>query len=179
MFVLLGTQNKGSADARHADKPSLVFAELKNADAMEQIVFLAQRAHEESRFSHITFAPQKVQAIADRALSDPKRHGIMVAWFGEKPVGAVYCSVGEYYIGTGSLITTIHNINVLKEVRYGLRGGRVALGLLRGVETWSLARSSTEVLFHSTSGVGLERTHKLIKRLGYRFIGGSYAKDVN
>lgn len=156
----------------------LNFQHLTSTAAMEDIVLLAAQAHAESRFSYITFAPEKVRAIAERALSDPKRHAVMLAWEGGAPVGFVYCSIGEYHIGTGTLVTTIHNINVLKDVRHGLRGGRVALGLFRGVETWSLARSSKEILFHVTSDVDLGRTHKFIKRLGYRFIGGSYAKNL-
>ena len=145
---------------------------------MDDIVFLARRAHEESRFSYIEFAPHKVRAIAERAISDPKRHAAMMAWDGGKPVGFAYGSIGEYHIGTGTLVTTIHNINVLSEVRHSLRGGRVALGLFRGIETWSKARSSKEILFHVTSDVDLSRTHKFIKRLGYRFIGGSYARSL-
>jgi hypothetical protein len=145
---------------------------------MDDIISMAQQSHEESRFSYISFAPQKVQAIAERAISDPKRHAVMMAWDSAKPVGFAYCSVGEYHIGQGTLVTTIHNINVLAHVRHSLRGGRVALGLFRGVESWSAARSSTEILFHVTSDVDLSRTHKFIKRIGYRFIGGSYAKRL-
>lgn len=165
-------------DIERHSQTSLSFEVLKDTKAMDDIVFLAQRAHEESRFSYITFAPQKVQAIAERAIADPKRHAVMMARDGEKPVGFVYCSIGEYHIGTGTLMCTIHNINVLPEIRHGLRGGRVALGLFRGVETWSKARSAKEILFHVTSDVDLGRTHKFIKRVGYRFIGGSYAKSL-
>lgn len=176
--MLKTLQNKPGNGMRVSQKPSLTFSEVKDNASMKDIVFLAKRAHEESRFSYITFAPQKVQAIAERAIADPKRHAVMLAWDGGDPVGFVYCSIGEYHIGTGTLVTTIHNINVLQEVRHSLRGGRVALGLFRGVETWSQARSSKEILFHVTSDIDLGRTHKFIKRIGYRFIGGSYAKNL-
>lgn len=156
----------------------LLFQVLSSTDAMDDILILAERSHAESRFSYITFAPQKVRAIAERALADPKRHGVMMCWDNGKPVGFAYCSVGEYHIGTGTLVTTIHNLNVLKEVRHSLRGGRIAIGLLKGIDSWSRARSSAEILFHVTSDVEIGRTHKFIKRLGYRFIGGSYAKGL-
>lgn len=159
-------------------QPGLVFAELKDTAAMDDIVFMAQQAHEESRFSYIDFASHKVRAIAERAIADPKKNAVMMAWDDRKPVGFLYCSVGEYHIGVGALVTTIHNVNVLKDVRHSLRGGRVALGLFRGVETWSQARAATEILFHVTSDIDLGRTHKFIKRVGYRFIGGSYAKRI-
>lgn len=139
------------------------------------LVDLAYEAHTESRFSYIEFAPGKVEKIAKRALADPKRSAVMLANKNAVPVGAAYCSVGEYHIGTGSLFTTIHNVNVSKHIRSSLSGGRVALGLFRGIETWSKARDAQEILFHVTSNVDLARTHKLAKRIGYEFIGGSYA----
>jgi len=154
------------------------FALISDMSHMDEIVTMAREAHAESRFSYIDFAPIKVRAIVERAISNPRQHAIMMAWEDGKPVGSAYCSVGEYHIGVGTLVTTIHNINVLKDVRHSLRGGRIALGLFRGMETWSQARSSREILFHVTSDVDLGRTHKLIKRLGYRFIGGSYAKTI-
>jgi len=49
---------------------------------------------------------------------------------GDMPLGMLYCSTGEYHIGTDVLLTTIHNINVRRDVRESLSGGRVALGLM-------------------------------------------------
>ncbi|PXW78220.1 hypothetical protein BZA02_11123 [Ruegeria sp. P4] len=102
----------------------------------------------------------------------------MLAIKNEKPVGFAYSSVGEYHIGKGVLLTTIHNMNVSMHVRSKLSGGRIALGLFKGVETWSQARGAKEVLFHVTSDIQLARAHKLAKRMGFKFIGGSYVKSV-
>lgn len=119
-----------------------------------------------------------MRKIATTALKDEKRHGIMVTLRGDDLVGAASCSVGEFHIGTGILLTTIHNINVKRQERARLSGGRAALGLFKGIETWSKARGAKEILFHVTSGVDLARAHKLAKSLGYQFVGGSYAKSV-
>lgn len=142
------------------------------------LIQLAKEAHNESRFSYIEFSPEKVEKIARRALNDPKQKAIMLACNESYPVGFAYCSVGEYHIGRGVLITTIHNINVSQDVRAGLSGGRIALSLFKGIETWSRARGAKEVLLHVTSDVNLARAHKLAKRMGYRFIGGSYVKNT-
>jgi hypothetical protein len=119
-----------------------------------------------------------VRKVATKAPEDEKRHAIMVAQRGDDLVGAASCSVGEFHIGTGVLLTTIHNINVKRKERATLSGGRAALGLFKGIETWSKARGAKEILFHVTSGVDLARIHKLAKRMGYQFVGGSYAKFV-
>jgi hypothetical protein len=144
-----------------------------------QIIPLARAAHDESRFSYIPFSEDKVQKIVLTALEDRSRHGMMLAVKGQVLIGMAYCSVGELHIGTGVLLTTIHNINVQRSIRSSLSGGRAALGLFKGIETWSQARGAQEVLFHVTSGVDLARAHKLVKRVGYEFIGGSYAKTLN
>ncbi|MCF3974142.1 GNAT family N-acetyltransferase [Paracoccus salsus] len=140
---------------------------------------LAREAHRESRFSYIPFSADKVAKIAGLALKDDKRHGIFIAARGYVPVGFAYCTLGEYHIGTDVLIATIHNINVSREERQRLAGGRAALGLLNRVKSWARARGASEILFHVTSGIKLERTHRLAKRLGYATIGGSYAFILN
>lgn len=167
------------SDRHVAQTPSaLSFALITSMESLDAVMYLAKRSHEESRFSYIAFSHQKVKSIVERVLGDPKRHAIMICYEKQKPIGFVYCSIGEYHIGIGTLLTTIHNINVLKEVRHTLKGGRAVLGLLKGVDSWSRARSSKEILFHVTSDIELSRTHKFIKRMGYRFIGGSYARNI-
>ena len=102
------------------------------------------------------------------------RHGGFLATKGDTPLGMLYCSTGEYHIGTDILLTIIHNISVRRDVRECLSGGRVALGLLSGAKSWSKARGAKEILLHVTSGVDLARSHKFAKRMGFQFVGGSY-----
>jgi hypothetical protein len=156
----------------------LQFRMANAATDIPALIELAREAHTESRFGYIPFSEAKVRKIVATALKDEKRHGIMVVLRGDDLVGAASCSVGEFHIGTGVLLTTIHNINVKRKERASLSGGRVALGLFKGIETWSKARGAEEILFHVTSGVDLARIHKLAKRMGYQFVGGSYAKSV-
>ena len=100
----------------------------------------------------------------------------MIAEKHYQAVGFVYCSVGEHHIGSDDLLTTIHNMNVFRTVRSSLSGGKIALGLFRGGETWSQARKAKEILFRVTSDVNLAQAHRLAKRIGYKFVGGSYVK---
>jgi hypothetical protein len=144
---------------------------------VDEMIALAEASHLESRFGYIPFSETKARKIIDTALSNEKRNGLMLALKDEKLVGAAYCSIGELHIGESVLLTTIHNINVLKNIRSTLSGGQAALGLLKGIETWSKARGAQEILFHITSSVNLARSHKLVKRVGYKFVGGSYVKS--
>ena len=144
----------------------------------DQLTHLAAVSHKESRFGYIPFSEEKVRKVIQKALIDRKRNGLMIAQKNEQIIGAAYCSIGELHIGTEVLLTTIHNINVLKTVRSSLLGGRSALGLLKGIETWSEARNAHEILFHVTSGVDLARVHKLVKGRGYILNGQNYAKNI-
>lgn len=155
----------------------LRFSLLDDKRNIEDVVFLASEFHEESRFGYIPFAPEKVEAIALGVLKDPAHQAIMLCWEHGEAVGALHCSAGEYNIGKGVIVSTFHSLFVLPRIRRTLLSGRVTLGLMRGVEKWSQARGAKEVLFHATSGIDLERTHRFVKRLGYNFIGGSYAKS--
>lgn len=139
---------------------------------------IVQLAHEESRFGFIPFNPNKVRKIARAAFKNKKRHTVMIANRHGQAVGFGYCSVGEYHIGSNVLLTTIHNLNVSRTVRASLSGGKIAIGLFRSVETWSQARGAKEILFHVTSDVNLAQAHKLAKRIGYKFVGGSYVKET-
>lgn len=165
-------------DAR-VSRGSLNFRVVTDHADIPDLVDLAREAHGESRFSYIPFSAEKVAKIAKLALKDDKRHGIFIAARGAVPIGFAYCTLGEYHIGTDVLIATIHNINVSREARQRLAGGRAALGLLNGVKSWARARGASEILFHVTSGSELERTHRLAKRLGYATIGGSYVLSLN
>lgn len=157
----------------------LVFRLATAEGDLPDIVKLAAMAHEESRFRYIPFNPDKVRKIARSAFKDQKRHAVMIAEQHGQAVGFVYCSIGEYHIGSDVLLTTIHNMNVSRSVRSSLSGGKIALGLFRGVETWSQARGAKEILFHVTSDVDLARAHKLAKRIGFKFVGGSYVKSFS
>jgi hypothetical protein len=160
-------------------KPTnLRFWQCTDEADIPDIISLAREAHDESRFSYIKFSDAKVRKITKSALQNNKQQAILMVAKGDRPIGFASCSIGEYHIGEGAFISTIHNMNVSQSFRSTLAGGRAALGLLKGIETWSKARGAIEVLFHVTSDVDLARSHKFSKRIGFKFVGGSYVKSM-
>ena len=139
------------------------------------LVVLARAAHAESRLREVPFSEDKVRRLARRAIEDPRRHAVMLARRGDEPAGFLYCSVGEYFIGTGALLATVHNLNVAREHRRRLGGGRIAMGLLNGARTRAVARGAAELSVHVSSGVEAARTDALLRRLGFAATGGNYA----
>lgn len=137
---------------------------------------LTKEAHRMSFFKGVPFDEDKVYSIVEKSISNRATNGIMLAGNTLGLKGAAFCSVGEYIIGSGVLLTTIHGIYVVNEARNSLLSGRVALGLLKGVETWSAARSSIGIWMHATSGIDNERADKLAHRSGYFPAGQTFFK---
>ena len=109
------------------------------------------------------------------AVNNPKFYALMIAEMGDDPVGFIFCSVGEYLVGYGDLITTVYSFFVRKRYRGTLVGGKAAVRLLSGVVKWSQARDVREVMIHVTSGIDLQRTDKFLRRAKFGVIGGNYS----
>lgn len=139
---------------------------------------LARDIISESRFFYFTFSEKKFKRLASDISKNPKSQGLLVAYIRGKPFGLVYCNAGELALGEGHIITTVIMFFVDKSIRHTLLGGKTALALLVGLESWSKARNAKEVLFHANFGSVSERVHKFLKRRGFETVGGSYAKPL-
>ena len=81
---------------------------------------------------------------------------------------------GGYYIGEGAKVVTVNTICVDKPIRDTMLGGRVAVKLIRGIETWARERKAQYILCHVTSGSGIASADKFFRRLGMTTLGGNY-----
>ena len=151
------------------------FEVITNEIAIMALEPLVQALLAESRFAKAEYSRDKFLKIAKKAAADSARHGFLVAYQNESPVGFVYCGIGEPLIGTGLLVTNVHVLFVSKPVRSSLLGGKVANGLLNGILHWNKARNGEEVLIHLTSGIRPQDTHRFLKRRRFYVVGGSYA----
>ncbi|WP_306046603.1 hypothetical protein [Nioella sp. MMSF_3534] len=161
-----------------ATPSGLDFFVFSDSRLIDDLVALAHVAHQESLFSEYRFSGAKVENAIKHALDNPLTHGILIAKKGDRIVGVLYCTVGDYFLSTNASMTTIRAFYVRKDERQSLGGGRASLGLLSGVESWSRARGIDRILFHVTSGVNLHTTHRLAGRAGFQMLGGNYVKTL-
>lgn len=152
----------------------LKFRKCKSLDDLSSIVKLAQEAHLASRFSHITFAPAKVEKEVQYALEHERSRAIFFAESRNSLVGMLGCSAGEFHIGVNYYLTTIHMLYVQNAHRTRLSGGKAAIGLLQAVEAWSRSRGVSEIILNATAGIESKRTDKLMTHLGFLHLGGNY-----
>ena len=101
----------------------LQFRVFDNEDGIPSLIYLAREAHTERQIGNIPFGTTKVESIALRALNDPNRRGVFLATKDDTPLGMLYCSTGEYHIETDVLLTSIHNMNVRRDLRKNCLGG--------------------------------------------------------
>lgn len=154
--------------------PSVEVRQVDSPAYIEALVTLAQAAHLESRFSYIKFSPDKVRKIAMRALKSPKNSVIFLATGPSGPMGAAHCSVGEFYIGEGERIATIHVMGVPKRNAHGLASGKASLMLMNKIKAWAKDNNTTEILFYLTNGDIAGSNRSFAEKAGFGNIGGNF-----
>lgn len=139
---------------------------------------MVQKVHERSVFSDIPFSDRKLALIEAQA-RDPQPHKcVLVAEIDGRVVGLAGCSAGEYLLGEGAVLTTVHLIGVDTDYCGPFRSAKVFVKLLRGIAAWSKTRGARQILVHVTTGYALKQTDRLIRAGGGVCIGGSYVADL-
>lgn len=139
---------------------------------------LAKLAHEESLFSDIAFSEDKYFQAFENTLKEPTKYLGIKVMLGDQMLGYCYALLGDYYIGEGAKVVTVISVFTDPSVRGKMLGGRVALRLIRGVETWAKGMGAAHVLYHVTSGVNPAGSDRLFRKLGFTTLGGNYSKAV-
>lgn len=135
---------------------------------------IVRRLHQKSIFGDIPFSNTKWNKGVDIVLAKPANRIGLIAELRGKPVGCAHASVGEYLIGDGEILTSVHFIAVDTEFCGKLLSGKIFLRLIQGVKAWSKTRSSKRTIMHVTSGVKTKSTDRLIRAAGGVLIGGDY-----
>lgn len=140
----------------------------------ESVRNLAKWQHEQTVFGDIEFCDKKFDAIFGRWKSSERFECGIVAQLGGKILGGLYASAGEYRIGKGEILTTVHAIAVDgRSASPGVRA-KVFLMLVRGVKQWAQTRGVGRVLVNVTTGREIEEVDRLLKVAGAESLGGSY-----
>lgn len=139
---------------------------------------LAEAFHRESRYGHIPFSERKFKRHFLQTLNNPDDTLGAYVRHGNNVVGLLQAGVGDYYLGEGGRMVTVLSFYVPRAVRDTLLGGRVTLKMMRIVSDWAKAQGALELHMHSTSGIAPQRTDRMLRRLGFKTYGGSYALGI-
>ena len=171
------TPNEGDPKAPKIDRPPAKL-HVRLADSIADLEFTriaSIELHQESRFSNINYSHKKRDDLFVRAINKPDRYALLVAEYKAEPVGFLFCTIGEYIVGYGDLMTTVYSFYVRKKFRDNAIGGKAAMRMLQGIVHWSKVRRAKDIMIHVTSGIDIQRTDKLLQRRGFRVIGANYS----
>lgn len=87
--------------------PRLNLSFAKTAMDLDQVHLLAGELHETSQFSYVQFSNEKFERVAAPAFGNPAQHALVIAELDSEPIGFIFYSLSEYFIGTDELLTSV------------------------------------------------------------------------
>tara|TARA_A100001391_G_C5018026_1_gene265062 strand:+ start:383 stop:853 length:471 start_codon:yes stop_codon:yes gene_type:complete len=135
---------------------------------------MARDFHSESELSDIPFDDGVFARYLQEQIEDDMSSCIFVAEVNGENVGFIFGSIYQLYFSE----TFAANSDIWY-VRPEYRGGLIGVLLLRNFEKWAIQKGARFLVNGSSSGISLERTHKLIEKLGYESVGSEYRRDLN
>lgn len=146
-----------------------------NLDDIPALVEVGRRMHQLTRFRNLAYDEDKVhQSLTDVLRRGQHKYVCFVAEDGNKEVIGGLLGVLEQPLFSDQLVATVMYFIVLPERRLGGYGVR----LLRAFEQWARNRSVVEIGFGVNSGEAFERIERYVQRMGYRKVGGNYARSL-
>lgn len=152
---------------------------LASKDAHLQSVYaMAKDFYEESHFSGGLFSEAKRDKLAGLIKNHPDQYGLLIAMYGDEPVGFIYCVFGEGIISDDSAITTVYFYYVKKEYRVSFLGGKISVNLMKGLVKWAKQKGAKEIMVHVTSGIEIQRANQFMGKMGFKTLGANYALSL-
>ena len=132
-------------------------------------VTLIRRFHEEVGEPGLDFDGVQLSRLIEREMGRPKKTCLLMAERRERLAGVLMGQVATHFYSPMILATL-----VFYYVAPEHRGSLAAYKLLDGFRLWAVNRKASRMYVGVTSGIGPARTHRLLKRLGFRLRGGNY-----
>lgn len=175
----MDTNLETNEDNQNPLSPKLTIKLAETEDDLAFLLPLSKEFHAESHYSSIPYDRKQRDQLARRAIDRPDRHAQVIASYNGKPVGDLFCSIGEYMVGGHDLITTVQTFYVSRNYRHSLIGGRIAVRMLKGAIRWSEMRNAREMMIHVTTGIDIQRTDRFLRKAGFGVLGGNYALPLD
>lgn len=150
---------------------------IRNATSTDisPLVQFGYLIHAESKFSTLTFDPDKVRETLESIVeSSNGTHCCFVAESTDKQLIGVFIGCVEEYFFSRSLMA--HSILIYVHPKW--RGSSAALKFIHAFRKWAMNRQALEICIGVASGVTIGRTDRFLKRLGFSVTGGNYSMVI-
>lgn len=149
-------------------KPGSVQIRLaENEDDLNILAGMVTAFHDEAKLR--TESAVLLQGWRKQWREKANRHGVLIAELRGVPVGVLVAQVGAHAF-TAKTAAQCLGFYVNPEHR----GGFAAVKLLQGFKKWAAERNIETLTLHVTSGIDTARTDRLLRRMGFRQMGGNY-----
>ncbi|NKC14188.1 MAG: GNAT family N-acetyltransferase [Gammaproteobacteria bacterium] len=161
--------------ADNTKKPSAIHLARAGKADKAAIMELARLDHRESIFGNLEFPEKKFSTLFNKSIDQPGRCITLKAEVKGEIVGFLYCTIGEYFIAENNLQATVHVLDVKKNLRHSVLGGKVAVKLVKAITKWAKAQGVQHVFFYVTSGTRIAQVDSFFRKMGMTTLGGNYA----
>lgn len=148
------------------------FAELHDIPAC---IELGRQLHQLTRFSNYDFQPDRIaiqlQSLIEVGQNQKRSHCLLLAEnSGALLTGCLMACIERHFF-SDQPVASIITFGVLPQNRMG----GSAIKLLEVFKQWAINRGAFEINAGVNSGLQINKTDRLMKRLGFEVTGGNYA----
>ena len=160
-----------------AAKPDIIIRLPQKGD-WRALEALLRKQHARTVFADIPISDRKLAMFEGDARNPQPHQCLLVAECQARVVGLTWVTAGDYVLGEGCSMTTVHLLAVDTDHCGPFRSAKVFIKLLRGITAWSKTRGARQILIHVTTGTAIKQTDRLLRAGGGVCLGGSYVVDV-
>jgi len=150
----------------------IVYRSMSDID-IPAMVELGAAMHQESAFCDLDYDRDKCFSLGVTYVLNPEVNFGYCAYEGDDLVGMFMGYVSRYYFGNDLLAN-----DILWYVRKDKRGSMIGIRLLNAFRDWAKERGAREVCIGVSTALDLDRTHKLLSRMGLVHVGGTFKEAI-
>ena len=135
------------------------------------MILLGREMHAEGRFRKYPYDEARL-LLAGKSALKLGNPGIILAERNGELVGMATVVASEQFFSPAK-VASLHLLYVRKDARRG----RAAVLLLRALRRWAQAAGALELNISTTMGVGMDRSDRFLRKLGFRQTGGNYVLE--
>ena len=140
---------------------------------IDPMIELGAQMHAESAYRDLNYSREKCEALCIKYILNPKWFFGYCAYEGDELIGMIMGHLVPYYFGNDLLAN-----DILWYVRKDRRGSMVGIRLLNAFRDWAKERGASEICIGVSTALDLDRTHKLLSRMGFTHVGGTFKEAV-
>ncbi|MNO20209.1 hypothetical protein D3C76_99580 [compost metagenome] len=141
-------------------------------DDIPRLVELGALLHGTSSYSNSSFNPQKVATLLGNLIDG--QGVVFAAVVNGQVVGAFAGGVSEQWF-SDDLLAYEYSIFIEPSKRHGV----IALKLVLAFQAWAKAKGAKEIHMGITTGISVEGTSRLYRRLGFTYVGPLFKMEVD